>query len=39
MDKRTLVGGQGRQMGCLEGDFEGVCLVLGKYGVQGGKRQ
>ncbi|RVX01086.1 Transposon TX1 uncharacterized 149 kDa protein [Vitis vinifera] len=39
MGKRTLDGGQGRQMGCLEGDLEGVCLVLGKYGVQGGKRQ
>ena len=23
----------------LEGDLEGVRLVLGKYGVQGGKRQ
>ncbi|RVW41152.1 hypothetical protein CK203_069679 [Vitis vinifera] len=38
MDKRTLDEGQGRQMGCLEGDLEGVCLVLGKYGLQGGKR-
>ena len=33
MGKRILVGGQRRQMGCLEGDIEGICLVLGKYGV------
>ncbi|RVW36857.1 hypothetical protein CK203_113738 [Vitis vinifera] len=39
MGKRSLGGGQGRQMGCLELEFgrksEGVSLVLGKYGVQG----